>query len=40
VSVPTARTAVAMIVAALVGLVAGLLTLRMFGEPTPLGGGN
>lgn len=39
-SPPSLRTAVAMIVASLVGLLAGLLTLRLFGEPTPLGGGS
>jgi hypothetical protein len=38
VTVPSARTLVAMLAASLAGLIAGLVTLRMFGEPTPLGG--
>ena len=34
----SARLAVALVVSSLTGLVAGLLVLRAFGEPTPLGG--
>lgn len=31
------RTAFAMLVAAVVGLFAGMITLKLLGEPTPLG---
>ena len=33
----TVRKILAMVAASLAGLVAGLLTLRAFGQPTPLG---
>jgi hypothetical protein len=31
------RTVIAMLAAALVGLLAGLFTLKLLGQPTPLG---
>jgi hypothetical protein len=31
------KSALAMLVAAVVGLLAGLVTLKLLGEPTPLG---
>lgn len=34
---PQARKVAAMLIAAVVGLIAGLLTLRALGQPTPLG---
>jgi len=30
-------TVVAMVIAAMVGLIAGLVTLKLLGQPTPLG---
>jgi len=35
--IPDARTIVAMLAAAIVGLIAGLVTLKLLGQPTPLG---
>jgi hypothetical protein len=37
VSLPGQKTVLAMIVAAIVGLIAGLVTLKLLGQPTPLG---
>lgn len=36
-SLPSKSAIVAMIAAAIVGLIAGLFTLKLLGQPTPLG---
>lgn len=36
-SLPGHKTILAMIVAAIVGLISGLVTLKLLGQPTPLG---
>lgn len=36
-SLPGKSTILAMLVASIVGLIAGLFTLKLLGQPTPLG---
>lgn len=36
-NLPGQKTIAAMILAAIIGLIAGLVTLKLLGQPTPLG---